>query len=82
MLLTDLSIGDSARITGFREINAYARQLMRLGMIRGTQIRLTRRAPLGDPVEVQFRGFSLMLRPHEADCLELAPLDNAASTTR
>ena len=31
-------------------------------------------APLGDPIEIRFRGFSLTLRPEEADCLLLEKL--------
>jgi ferrous iron transport protein A len=46
-------------------------RLIRLGLIPGTTIRLERRAPLGDPVEIRFRGYSLVLRPAEAACLRL-----------
>ena len=54
-----------------REDDDYAAQLMRLGLIPGTEIRVQRRAPLGDPMEIRFRGFSLALRPSEADALML-----------
>ena len=36
-------------------------------------ITVQRIAPLGDPMEIRFRGFSLALRPSEADSLELDP---------
>ncbi|MDA1075661.1 MAG: FeoA family protein [Proteobacteria bacterium] len=68
MRLTDLAVGDLARVTGYV---AYAAQLMYLGLIPGTEFRLNREAPLGDPVEIRYRGFSLCLRPTEADCLEV-----------
>ena len=69
--LRDLSPGDVARVSGYREDDDYAAQLMRLGLIPGTEIRVQRAAPLGDPMEIRFRGFSLALRPSEADALIL-----------
>ncbi len=70
--LRDLEIGEEAVVHGFREFSAYAERLLRLGLIQGTRLRLERRAPLGDPVQIRFRGYSLVLRPTEADCLRLA----------
>lgn len=69
--LTELSPGDTARVTGYRSHNGYTAQLMRLGLIPGTRITVQRTAPLGDPMEIRFRGFSLVLRPAEADDLML-----------
>jgi ferrous iron transport protein A len=69
--LSDLHVGDDARVAGFTESSAYSAQLMRLGLIPGTALRVRRVAPLGDPVEIRFRGFSLALRPREAACLLL-----------
>jgi ferrous iron transport protein A len=71
VLLSDLQIGDIARVAGYSEQTAYASQLMCLGLIPGTQIEVQRVAPLGDPMEIRFRGFSLALRPREASCLQL-----------
>lgn len=69
--LTDLAIGEEARVAGFRQESSYSERLVRMGLIPGTTLRLIRRAPLGDPVEIRFRGYALVLRPAEADCLEL-----------
>jgi ferrous iron transport protein A len=44
---------------------------MDLGLIRGTQIKVVRVAPLGDPIEVTLRGFMLTLRRAEAACIEV-----------
>jgi ferrous iron transport protein A len=38
----------------------------------GTEFRVSRIAPLGDPIEIIVRGFALSLRKNEADLLELA----------
>ena len=69
--IAELRVGERARVTGYADYSAYADQLMRLGLTPGTSLVLQRVAPLGDPVEVRFRGFSLVLRPSEADCLRL-----------
>jgi ferrous iron transport protein A len=72
--LADLDIGDEARVGEYAEKSEYCERLVRMGLIPGTTIRLERRAPLGDPVEIRFRGYALVLRPAEADCLRLERL--------
>ncbi len=73
--LSELQRGEQARVVGFDDpTTPYARQLLSLGLIPGTCITLARFAPLGDPVEIQFRGACLVLRPSEAAALQLAPL--------
>ena len=42
-----------------------------LGLVPGTELRVVRYAPLGDPIEIEFRGAHLVLRPKEAFVLEL-----------
>jgi len=73
VLLSDLEPGDTARVAGYSADSRYATQLMRLGLIPGTEITVQRTAPLGDPMEIRFRGFSLALRPSEAASLILDP---------
>lgn len=74
LLLTDLNPGDCARVLGYAEESDYSQKLMRLGLIPGTRLEVKRFAPLGDPMEIRFRGFSLTLRPGEASCLRLEKL--------
>ena len=69
--LSDLRVGEEARIVEYPEMTEYCERLIRMGLIPGTTIRLERVAPLGDPVEIRFRGYALVLRPSEADCLQL-----------
>jgi ferrous iron transport protein A len=72
--LADLRVGDEARVGEYAEMSEYCERLIRMGLIPGTTIRLERRAPLGDPVEIRFRGYALVLRPAEAGCLRLERL--------
>jgi len=71
-----MKIGDSAKISGFlagSESN-YKRKLLAMGLTKGTQVQVTKKAPLGDPVELEVRGYRLSLRKDEAAVLELEGL--------
>lgn len=65
-----LKAGDSGRIIGFdRAGGAYRKKLLAMGLTPGTEFSITRFAPLGDPIEIKIRGFSLSLRKNEAAVL-------------
>ncbi len=42
------------------------RRLIEMGIIAGASIMVKRIAPLGDPMEIRLRGYSLLLRKKEA----------------
>lgn len=68
--LKDLAVGESGQVVGFGEgSKAYRRKLLSMGLIPGTSFSVTRYAPMGDPVEIRVRGFSLSLRRDEACAL-------------
>jgi ferrous iron transport protein A len=70
--LKDLSVGQSAEITGYASGDSgYRAKLLSMGLTRGTVVTLRKVAPMGDPVEIEVRGFSLSLRRHEAAVLKL-----------
>jgi ferrous iron transport protein A len=75
MTIKELSIGDRAKVVGFNEGGkAYRRKLLSMGLTPGTEISLIRVAPMGDPVEILIRGYSLSLRKGEADALTIDKL--------
>jgi len=70
--LSDLIPGEFARISGYHKDNkAYRRRLLSMGLTPNTSFQLVRRAPLGDPVEIRLRNFSLILRSQEAAILKI-----------
>ncbi|WP_252179768.1 FeoA family protein [Endozoicomonas sp. 4G] len=70
--LEDLRTGDKAQISAFRgAASAYRRKLLAMGLTPGTCFRVCRVAPLGDPIQLQVRGFQLSLRRHEAAVIEV-----------
>ena len=52
-----------ADVSGDRHL---ARRLMEMGLTLGATLRVVRRAPFGDPIEVYVRGYHLTLRSQEA----------------
>ena len=70
--LSDLKSGDSARVAGYAEGGrAYRKKLLSMGLTPGAELKVTRYAPMGDPVEIQVRGFALSLRKQEAEAREI-----------
>ena len=68
--LKTLTAGESGRIVGFDQAGgAYRKKLLAMGLTPGTEFTITRFAPMGDPVEIKLRGFSLSLRKNEASVL-------------
>ena len=68
--LQDLRPNDRARISGFAETGrAYRKKLLSMGLTPGAELTVKRIAPMGDPVEISVRVFSLSLRKAEADAL-------------
>lgn len=68
--LKDLSVGDTGHVIGFGEgSKAYRKKLLSMGLTPGVTFSVTRYAPMGDPVEIRVRGFSLSLRKDEAASL-------------
>ena len=68
--LGQLSVGEKAVITGFVDgQKEYRARLLAMGLTKGIELELTRVAPLGDPLEISIRGFSLSLRKVEASAV-------------
>jgi len=71
----NLTVGDLGKIVGFEQTGkAYRKRLLAMGLTPGTEFSVTRFAPMGDPVEIKLRGFSLTLRKDEAEILLIEKL--------
>ncbi len=68
--LRDLPVGARGRVVGYeRAFRGYKGKLLSMGLTPGTEFTVIRHAPLGDPVEIEVRGFKLSLRKQEAEAL-------------
>ena len=75
LTLGALSVGQSGRIVGYEPGGrAYRGKLLSMGLTPGTSFTVTRQAPMGDPVDVEVRGYHLSLRKDEAAALKVEPL--------
>ena len=75
--LTQLRSGQSAIVQGFSPSIAthYRKLLQNLGINRQTSITLIRRAPFGDPLQLQVLGSQFSLRASEACHIYVAHCD-------
>lgn len=71
MTLNELKIGDSASITAVGGEGALRCRLLDMGLIPKTRVRVEKVAPLGDPLELRVRGYSLSLRKEDAGKIEV-----------
>lgn len=66
MTLRDLKPGESGTVVSIGQKGPLKRRLMDMGITPGIGIKVVKVAPLGDPVEVNIRGYELSLRKDEA----------------
>ena len=50
---------------------AVKRRIMDMGITKGVQVYVRKVAPLGDPVEVNVRGYELSIRKNDAEMIEV-----------
>lgn len=65
--LSLLPLGESGIVRELPKQPVLASRLREMGVLRGTELTLVRRAPMGDPLEVRLRGYSLSLRTQDAN---------------
>jgi Fe2+ transport system protein FeoA len=78
LVLSQLQPDAEAVVTGFRGSPDRLHRLREMGLINGTRIKFLRWAPLGDPLEIEVRGYRLSLRKLEAEQIEVRSLENIA----
>ncbi|MCG8501527.1 MAG: ferrous iron transport protein A [Firmicutes bacterium] len=69
--LKDLKPGETGRVAKIDGKGPVKRRLMDMGVTRGTEILIRKVAPLGDPIEVNVRGYELSFRKAEAESIIL-----------
>ena len=80
MKLSDLKEGKSAKILQINGKGALRHHLLDMGLTPRTVVTLRKVAPMGDPIEIELRGYELTLRLAEADQIEVEPATAAAHT--
>lgn len=67
MKLSEVKIGQSKKIAQVGGEGALRHRLLEMGIIPGTIIIITKKAPLGDPIQIHIRNYELSIRKEDAD---------------
>ncbi len=69
--LKDVKVGQSAVVARLHGEGAVRRRIMDMGLTKGTEVYVRKVAPLGDPMELNVRGYELSVRKADAERIEV-----------
>ena len=74
--LSDLRIGQRAKVLGIHmDKPDVRRHLLDMGITKGTEILIKKVAPMGDPVDIELRGYELCIRKNEMKNIDIEVLE-------
>ncbi len=76
-VLSELSVGQRARLVKVAGEGELRKKLIDMGMVPGAVIAIERFAPFGDPIDVKLRGYHLSLRKKEASMVSVEVLEGS-----
>ena len=69
--LMQVMVGETVTVVKLHGEGAVKRRIMDMGITKGVQVYVRKVAPLGDPVEVNVRGYELSIRKNDAEMIEV-----------
>ena len=69
--LRQVKVGETVTVVKLHGEGAVKRRIMDMGIKKGVQVYVRKVAPLGDPVEVNVRGYELSIRKNDAEMIEV-----------
>lgn len=69
--LKDAKVGQVVTVVKLRGEGAVRRRIMDMGITKNVEIYVRKVAPLGDPFELNVRGYALSLRKADAEMIEI-----------
>jgi ferrous iron transport protein A len=69
--LLDIACGQSATVRKIHSEGPVKRRIMDMGIAKGAAVMVRKVAPLGDPIEVNVRGYELSVRKADARLIEI-----------
>ena len=69
--LRDAKVGETVKVVKLHGEGAVKRRIMDMGITKGVEVYVRKLAPLGDPVEVNARGYELSIRKADAEMIEV-----------
>lgn len=65
--LRDVEVGGDATVVRLTGEGPLKRRIMDMGLTKGVKVHVTKVAPLGDPIQLNVRGYDLSIRKSEAE---------------
>ena len=69
--LRETAVGATAKVKKLHGEGAIKRRIMDMGLTKGTEVLVRKVAPLGDPIEINVRGYELSLRKADAELIDV-----------
>lgn len=69
--LKQAKVGERVRVVKLHGEGAVKRRIMDMGITKGVEIQVRKVAPLGDPMELNIRGYELSIRKADAEMVEI-----------
>lgn len=69
--LKDVYIGEEVSVLKLHGEGATKRRIMDMGITKNSKIFVRKVAPLGDPIQVNIRGYELSIRKSDAELIEV-----------
>lgn len=69
--LKDVAVGDTCKVKKLHGEGPVKRRIMDMGITKGVDILVRKVAPLGDPMELNVRGYELSVRKADAEMVEV-----------
>ena len=69
--LKDVPVGSTCTVVKLHGEGAVKRRIMDMGITKGVEILVRKVAPLGDPMELNVRGYELSVRKSDAEQIEV-----------
>ena len=69
--LREMKVGETATVVKLHGEGAVKRLIMDMGITKGVEVHIRKVAPLGDPIELNVRGYELSLRKADAEMIEV-----------
>ena len=70
--LKDVAVGEVCKVVKLHGEGPVKRRIMDMGITKGVEILVRKVAPLGDPMELNVRGYELSIRKADAEMIEIA----------
>ena len=69
--LKNAKVGTTVKVVKLHGEGPVKRRIMDMGITKGVEIYIRKVAPLGDPIEINVRGYELSLRKADAEMIEI-----------